>query len=188
MRLEPCIKHRSCLPWSQMKCDFVDPYLMVFPYSARRSVASELTPKNVPRVVTPKILTGVFGSNTKRGIIYEWCFLASSVIINLILLTRLVVAVLPSAVSRVTNVGISGPVNNLLQMLIMGVADLSIAKGMTSVSCEKESFLWLSSVQNDLAYRVGIGMHFARRRIPCRTSTFLLSLDKIEAKMETIPV
>ena len=110
--------------------------------------------------------------------------LESSVSINFILPTTLVVVVNPSAVSRFTNVGISGTLNNMLLLMIMSVAELSIIIVMRSVSNKKGSLLWSYAVESYLAYRVVIGMNFARRHITCRTSTFLLSLAKIEAKMD----
>ena len=149
----------------------------------KRISAYTLPPKNVLRSATPKVLIGVFGSNTQQGIIYEWLLLASSVIINFILPTSLVVVVIPYDVSRVTGVGTSGSVNNLRWIPIMAVAELSITKGMPSISHKKESLMWSSSVANDLAYRVGIGLYFSRRRIPCCANKFLLSMTKIEAKM-----
>ena len=54
-----------------MKYDFVELDLMVVISSKKGSVASALSPNNVPKSGTPKILTGIFGSNTQRGIIYE---------------------------------------------------------------------------------------------------------------------
>ena len=96
-----------------MECDFVESDLMVVLSSTRGSVAYELSPKNVSRDGTPKIFTGIFGSNTQRGIIYKWCLLASSVSINFILPTSSVLLVRPYGVSRITDVGISGTVDNL---------------------------------------------------------------------------
>ena len=156
---------------------------MVVPSYARGSVASALSPNIVPRSGTTKIFAGVFGSNTQQGIIYKWCFLASSVSINFILPTSLVAVVSPSAFSRVTNLGISGPVNNHLWLLIMAVAELSTTKGVLYISHEKESLIWAYAVANALTYIVSIGLHFARRNITWLTIKFLLSLAKIEENM-----
>ena len=171
------------MTWSQMKCAFLSPDVMVVTSSARWSVASVLSPSNVTRDVTPKILAGVFGLNTQQGTTYEWCLLALSFIINFILTTSLVVVVSPSDVSRFACVGTSGPMNIWFWLQIMAVAELSITKGVPSVSHEKESLMWSSTVENYMAYILGIVLYFARQLLTCHTNTFLSSLAKIEAKM-----
>ena len=66
----------------------------------------------------------------------------------------------------------------------MAVTELSSTKGMLYVSHDKETSLWSSAAENALEYRVGIGLNFSRRHIPCHTNKFLLSLAKIEANMD----
>ena len=89
----------------------------------------------------------------------------------------------PSTVSRVTNLGTSGPVNNLLWLKMVEVTELSIRNSMPSVSYKKESTMWSYAVANALTYRVGIGLNFSQQSMAYHTNTILLSLAKSEAKI-----
>ena len=109
--------------------------------------------------------------------------------------TNLVVVESPSAVSRVTLVGFKGPTNSLRTLQIIPVAELSITKGMPSVSQENalSSLAGLAAVcarkylavVNTFICKVGISLGGLRLRRPYATK--ILSLHLLKNRFVIIP-
>ena len=84
-----------------------------------------------------------------------WCSFLSSVSTRRKSPTSFVVVVTPSAVAKVTLVGVSGPVNSLCSLYILAVAELSTTNGIPSMSQEMVLSPELALAAKDLICNLG---------------------------------